>query len=293
MESLVLTINGTPVGSGGGGGSSTAWDPTWTTIFNKDFSTLSDEDVLPGGDGDITVDGKTWYARNVSKMLSLDVGSTHGGLKMGIDSAVAACQYHEGTFTGPGLELKLAHLFTGTDFEDRQDVELRVTSDVRIEGTPATPVTEYWSAMMRSPTYDANIRASVVRGGDNTNAGRFRAYAFEPGALVYGDSWLEHTDLAYFPNLLRFSYLENFLKTEYSSSASASIGDEDLINWLCYQRIFEHQKLRKLIGDTKELQFALGYSKPSGGTGGVSAVILRALRVEARLSPAGVGVFVP
>lgn len=268
------------------------WTPDWTTLYNRDFSTLDDADVLPGGDGDVMIDGKTWYARNVSKMDALDVGSSYGGVRIGIPAASAAGQYHEGTFTGPGLELRLSSFLAGTDFEHRNDIEFRITSDVRPEGAPGGTLTEYWAAMMRSPTFDGSLRATALRGGDHVSAERFRVYSFVPVAPFYGDTWLDHTELAYFPNVLRFSYLEHFLKFEYSETSTSSIGD-DLLDAHCGERTSQAQKLRFKAGDAKEAMFAIGYSKPSGGTGVVSGLILRALRIEARLSPAGIGAFVP
>lgn len=43
--------------SGAGGG--------WTTTYSVDFSSLA-TGSHPGGDGTVTIDGKTWYAQNVA-----------------------------------------------------------------------------------------------------------------------------------------------------------------------------------------------------------------------------------
>ena len=40
-------------------------------LYEQDFSTLSDADILPGGDETSLLMAKTWYARNVAKMDSL------------------------------------------------------------------------------------------------------------------------------------------------------------------------------------------------------------------------------
>jgi hypothetical protein len=293
MTRPTVRIGGAVQGGGGGGGDvtcGTAFDPAWISLYSADFSTLADADVLPGSDGNITVDGKTWYVRNVSKMDTLDVGALAAGLKMGIDPAAATGQYHDTTKTGPAVELRLGQLFAGTDFEGREDVELRVTSDMNFLGSSS--LEEYTAAMMTSSTVDSSIRASTVRGNAIGTPNRYRCLGAFPGSLVYGTNPIYEPTITYFPNIIRWTYFENYFKAEYSPDAAGVIGDEDLIQWVCYERNSNAQKLRKLVGDAKEATFGFGYTKISG-TGGITELTLKALRIEARFSPRGIGAFVP
>lgn len=86
----------------GGGGSGA----TWVTSYNVDFSSLS-TGVHPGGDGTVTIDGKTWYAQNVANSNEMRTVNTEG---LVIDPSAAATDWYGPTRTAPNFSLKLADL---------------------------------------------------------------------------------------------------------------------------------------------------------------------------------------
>lgn len=274
---------------GGGGGAATAWSADWTQIYDQDFSALADEDILPGGDGNVTIDGKIWYARNVSKMSSLHVGATHGGIKIGTVGG-ASGNYYQSDRTGPAIELMLWRLLDGTDFEGRNDVEFRVTSDAKAAGSYSSAVYESLGRGLSSATYAVDRWAMAYHGSEPAAPTRRRLYSDVAGTLLYGDATLTESDLAYFPNIAQIEMLENYAKISYSSSASAEIGD-GLQNAQCVART-SSQNWRVSSIDAQTTLFFLAYSRNSGSNS-VTDVTLKRLRVEVRFSPRGLGVFVP
>lgn len=268
--------------------SSTAWDPTWVPLYEQDFSTLSDADILPGGDGNITIDGKTWYARNVAKMDSLNVGASHGGIKIGINTAdTSQYDYYGAVRSAPALEIKLANLLDGTEFQERNDIEIRVTSNVLIPSGLSTTIYEEFGRGLRQ---DASTAVNLYRnyqGSIPGNAVGRRLIQDFSGSLVRGDASIDSTELAYTPNVVRIECLENYARALYSSSASASIGD-DLVLAATYYQSLPYLK----VGNIEDHYFYFSYAK-SAGTPLATHYTLVGLRVEARFSPRGIGVRIP
>jgi hypothetical protein len=281
-------------GGGGGGGTcepATAWSADWTPIYDRDFTALADADILPGGDGNITLDGKTVYARNVSRMASLDVGPIAGGIKLGLGAVSEASDYYGSTLNGPALEWGIAQFFTGTDFEGRNDVEMRFLWKVARTGTPNSAVFEHLTLGMRTSSHDGNKRIQILQGGTPGNTDARQVYTETSGSLSYGELVKDDADLAYTPNVLAAEFLENYLKMSYSSSASADIADTLIVQYAT-DRTAATQKLVKQAGASAEGLLFFAHGK-SGGVAGITAITLAHLRVEARFSPRGLGAFVP
>lgn len=289
MTRPTIRIGGEVQGGGGTCEPATAWIADWTTLYDRDFTALADADILPGGDGSVTIDGLTWYARNVSKMSSLDVGATASGLRLGT-VGVATGNYYEADRTGPALELLLWRVLNGSEFEGRNDIELRVTSDATAQGAYSATVYESLGRGLASATYSVDRWAMSYQGGEPGVATRRRLYSAIAGTLLYGDASLNESDLAYFPNLAQIELVENYAKINYSSSGGAVVGD-DLLTAQCVSRT-SAQSWRQSSIDAQTTFFFFGYSRNSGSNS-ITSITLKRLRIEARFPPRGIGVFVP
>lgn len=292
MTRPTVRIGGALQGGGGGGGTcepATAWNADWTPIYDRDFTALSDEDILPGGDGNVAIDGKTWYVRNVAKMITLDVGPMAGGLKIGLSPSAPASSWFNGTRTAPSLELEISELLDGTAFENRNDVEMRVRAKLAFPTPLSGSLAEVVSLGVETKTYDANQRFQIYQGGVSGNNDYRRVFTNFPGTLRRGDIDLIDSDLAYFPNVLGISLLENYVMSEYSDSDAGEVTDD-----LKTAAAFAHTAaiIASDPTDTKRHFLYLSYAKESGASL-ATYLTLEHLRIEARLSPRGVGVFVP
>jgi hypothetical protein len=276
-------------GSGGSGGGGTTFDPAWIPLYDADFSALADEDVKPDSDGNIVIDGKTWYARNVSKMDTLDVGPTAGGFKIGLSPAAAGSSWFNGTRTAPSLELEISEVLAGTDYESRADVELRIRAELAFPTPLASAVDEVISIGLETKTYDAAQRYQIYQGSAFGSATYRRVITNFSGTLRRGDVDLLNTDLAYFPNVLGISILENYVKSEYSENASSEVSDDlkTAATLATTPAIVASDP-----SDLKRHFFFFSYAKISG-TSLATYLTLKRLRIEARFSPRGIGVFVP
>ncbi len=87
---------------GGGGSDGSAW----TTAYSVDFSTLS-TGVHPGGDGTVTIDGKTWYAKNVANSEEMRVVNGEG---LVIDPNANSSDIFNGTYTCPVFACRFSEL---------------------------------------------------------------------------------------------------------------------------------------------------------------------------------------
>ncbi len=154
-------------GDGGGGGGDGGTE--WTTLYDRDFSTLAGADILPGGDGNVTIDDLTWYVRNVAKMASLGVGPTAGGLKIGLSPSAPDSSWFNGTRTAPSLELEISELLEGTDFENRNDVELRARAKIAFPTPLSGSLDEVITVGLETKTYDATQRYQIYQGGVSGN----------------------------------------------------------------------------------------------------------------------------
>jgi len=89
-----------PGGGGGGGGGG------WTTSYSVTLTGLA-TGVHPGGDGTVTIDGKTWYAQNVANS---DEMRTVSGEGLVIDCNANATDLYGSTRTGPNWSIKTGAL---------------------------------------------------------------------------------------------------------------------------------------------------------------------------------------
>lgn len=288
-----VRIDGALQGGGdGGGGGGTDWSAEWTTLYDRDFTDLADADVKPGSDGDFPLDGRTVYARAVSRMASLDVGPTAGGLKLGLGAASESADYYGAALGGPAIEWKLSELFAGTDFEGRHDVEMRATWKLAQTGTPNSAVYEYRTVGLRSLDNNTNRRLQILQGGVPGNTDNRQVFTEATGTLAYGELIKDDADLAYTPNVLQAAWVENYLHMTYSPDASGDVGDTDLVSQYAADRTSLTQRLIKTAGAAGENILFFAHGK-TGGVAGITSIILVHLRVEARFSPRGLGIFVP
>jgi len=84
--------------AGAGGG--------WTTLYDVDFTSLANQDLTSGGDGNKTIDGKTWRADNTGNASIMDL-LNGTGLRIQLGSA---SEYLNGTRTAPIVALPITEL---------------------------------------------------------------------------------------------------------------------------------------------------------------------------------------
>jgi hypothetical protein len=284
---MLVLFDGKPLGSSEGGGGGSSWSPAWTPIYSENFTSLTPAN-LAGADGERVINGVTWRAVNTAQMTSLAIGS--GGFLMGLGST--ALEYIEGTRNAAALTLDLPQFFEGTPFEHRNDVELRVTVKKKYTGTlTGTPSFEHLGIHLQAFTADTSKRASILIGSESGNAARRRCWFYGVmGNLAVGKQDYSHTDLAYFPNVVRLSLLENFFVGEFSSSASSEIGDLMVHGITCTL----NQTTNLLVKQTNSTARAqLAIARRSSASAQTTGYGVEAILVEARFSPRGIGSFAP
>jgi hypothetical protein len=282
-------IDGREQGAGGGGGGGGGWSADWTTLYDRDFTQLVPASVKPGSDGNFTLDGKTAYARNVSRMAALDVGLD--GLELTLGAVSESADYYGSTLVGPAVEWRIAQFFEGTPFENRDDVELMFRFLLDWSGTPNSSVFEHRTVGLRTSNHDINRRIQILQGGIPGNTVSRRLFTESAGQLAYGATTLSSTDLAYTPNVIEARFTENYLRVSYSASGSAQI-DDLLVSAYALERPEPSRRLVKKSGLAQEGMLFFGHGK-SGGVAGLTSIMLKRLQAFARFSPRGIGVFVP
>jgi hypothetical protein len=84
--------------AGAGGG--------WTTLYDVDFTSLGTQDLTSGGDGNKTIDGKTWRADNTGSAAIMDI-LNGTGLRIQLGSAG---DYLNGTRTAPIIAMAVTEV---------------------------------------------------------------------------------------------------------------------------------------------------------------------------------------
>lgn len=278
-------------GGGGGGGGGTGWNAAWETLLDDDYSALADADILAGGDGARVIAGRTWIAQNTAQMTALAVGANAGGIRIGVGAS--ALEYLDGSRTAAAMALDLAQLFAGSKFEGRNDVELRITPQTDYEGTfTTTPSFENLViALQAKNAHDSGRRVNVLRGSESSNAGRRRCWWIGvQGTLAVGKQDYSNADLAYFPNILRLSLLENFFVGEFSTASDSEIGDAMTHGITTNLNQSTNLWIKEALA-ANTLQFA--FARRNAANGQLTAHKLVKLRIEARFSPRGIGAFAP
>lgn len=173
------------VPAGGGGGS------TWTTAYTVDFSTLTAQNLLTGGDGAKTIDGKTWYLTNSGNAQTVYLNDgTHTGLYIRCNSN--SSNNTGTTLSGPAMYANLSSLSSAVSRADYYN-------DVRVSfifSQPHTPNANYEYAAVAfidwpgSGTFVYNtIHRYAVEWGYAGGLNRGNGQICFSGSSVYGSSF--------------------------------------------------------------------------------------------------------
>jgi hypothetical protein len=84
----------------------------WSTLYDVDFTSLANQDLTSGGDGNKTIDGKTWRADNTGNAAVMDILN---GTGMRIQLALAG-EYLNGTRTAPIMALAITEITGATTY---------------------------------------------------------------------------------------------------------------------------------------------------------------------------------
>jgi len=87
----------------------------WTPVYSVDFSALA-TGVTPGADGAVTIDGKTWYAKNVANVAEM---RTVNGEGLVIDPSAVSSDLYGPTYTAPTWAIKWSDLGIPPDSDYR------------------------------------------------------------------------------------------------------------------------------------------------------------------------------
>ena len=134
---MVMNIKGTGgafnIKNNGGGGSFKAKVQTGPApiIYDVDFTTLTPQDFVAGGDGNYTIDGKTWMLWHTSGFPAFDLNNTYG-----LTGQLSGGGYYGGYM---GMSIAWNDIMPGVDLTTK---EVTIQAQValrgpRSAGTPA------------------------------------------------------------------------------------------------------------------------------------------------------------
>lgn len=272
--------NARPIG--GGGGVSTEWNEA----YHRDFSALADVDLTAGGDGNKTIDSKTWTLANVANATSVDVGSTAGGIKI-VQPVGVNRELYQGVRNSPWLRTKMRQFLSGTDAENRADVELRVSWRMAFGGGPPGLNSEGLLFGLTSLTWAAAHYHLSYQGGFGPTD--YKAYAEFPGNLIAGQLGVNGSTtpaVAYYPNCGRITLIDELLSMlEYSDDGAASLAAavwQQPLLWK--ERTTAQRPILNSGTPASELLFHFGIHKNSAAPA-ITDITLIELKVEWRFSP--------
>lgn len=133
---------------GGEGGSPPGSTPSWTELFDEDFSALPDQNLLTGGDGAKLINGKTYHLSQSSLLDAAEVGASAGGLLLTWKNNVFG-RWFTSSRVGPYVYIFLSELL-GTLPRGK---ELRI--DIDFSADARTSDESYYPGFLSSTTYDA------------------------------------------------------------------------------------------------------------------------------------------
>ena len=135
-----------------------------TTLYDVDFTSLGNQDLTSGGDGDKTIDGKTWRADNTGSAAIMDI-LNGTGLRIQLS---AAGEYLNGTRTAPIVALAISEVTDATTFNSlRFWVEFSV-ANITVANEFARMGVEVDTANSIGPATNENFMLSIQQSGANT-----------------------------------------------------------------------------------------------------------------------------
>lgn len=275
--------NGVAQAGGGGGGSGGVAAPQeWATAYEKDFSSGAEVNLLTGGDGEKTIDGKAWELVNSSASTAVGVGTTSGGMKITANPASPYAFCHGGSpRTSAMMRVPLRELLFGSEAEGRDDIEIRISYFLTVGGGPSAYQFEGFAHGLDPKNNTAQSGGMWIWAGHWTNSPtRMRPIIL--GTDAGGPDEQTNTEVSVFPNAYRLLFRDGRLrKVERNSNAT----DTDLasVDWTPVKwALASTNEIFSLVeGAANELVFLFALDNYNGG-GAFTSLTLKTLKVEWR-----------
>jgi hypothetical protein len=166
----------------------------WRTLYDVDFTSLVAADLTASGDGDYTIDGRTWTTVNTSEATTLDLHSS--GLRIFPDATNTAWG-RPSTATAPHLYIKAT---LQNEFSFTQLGSVIVLLDITHNANLATE--EGGIAMLDTIDSTAGLAATI----GHTSAAVIRQFRDTTAGAVATTSTRDTLGIQYFPTTLNAYY---------------------------------------------------------------------------------------
>lgn len=271
-------------GGGGGGEGGVAAPQEWATAYEIYLSAGVETNLLTGGDGEKTIDGKAWELVNSSAATAVGVGTTSGGMKITANPVNPYSFCHGGSpRTAAMMRIPLRELLKDTDAEGRDDIEIRLSYLLAVGGGPSSYQYEGFAHGLDPKNNTAQSGGAWIWAGHwDNNPTRMRAVIL--GTDAGGPTEQTNSDVSVFPSAYRLLFRDGRIrKAERNSNAT----DTDLtaVAWTPVKWAFAGaDQLFSLVKDAEgEVCFFFALDNYAGG-GAFTSLTLKRIKVEWRAS---------
>jgi len=276
--------NGRPLSGCSSSGGGIAAPQAWQTALDLDFTTMTETDLLTGGDGAKTIAGKTWELLNSTEATAVGVGSTSGGLKITADPVNAYSFCHSfPTRTSTMMRVPLRELLGGTLAAGRDDIEIQLSYMVVAGGGPSAYQYEGFAHGLDPKNNTQQSGGTWAWSGwwDN-NPTRMRPILL--GTDAGGLTEQTNAEVSVFPNAYRWTFREGRVRKAErngnNTDTSLSAVTWTPVKWA----LASTTELFSLIeGAANELAFFFALDNYAGG-GAFTSITLQKMRLEWRPS---------
>lgn len=268
--------------SGGGGAGGAAVPQAWSIAYEVDLASVADDDLLSGGDGVKTIDGKDWELVNVANATAVDVGPSSSGLRIQANPVGAYSFMHGGSpRTATMMRVPLRELLRDSAGENRHDIEVRVSYLVEPAGGPSAYQFEGFVHGLDPKNNTTQGSCALIWSGwwDN-NPTQMRAILL--GTDAGGPTEQTNADIAVFPNAQRLTFVDGRLRrTERNDNNTDT--DLDAVTWTPVRwALAAVSELFSLVEDAaNEVMLLMALDNYAGG-GAFTGITMKKLRVEFR-----------